>query len=1278
MKTITMLVLALVVMVSGAVFAGQSGDFTYTTSGTPATAQITDYTGAGGAVSIPDTLEDDVSHVVYSVTSIGGFAFDNCSSLTSVTIPSSVTSIGSYAFSRCTSLTSVVIPDSVSSIVIYAFSGCSSLTSISVSSDNLNYSSEDGVLFDKGKTILVQCPGGKSGDYTIPDTVTNIREAAFSDCSSLTSVVIPNSVTSIGNSAFHTCSGLTSVTIPSSVTSIGVAVFHSCSSLTSIIIPNSVTNIGESAFSGCSSLASIIIPESVTNIGKGAFASCTSLTSIIIPKSVASIGDWAFYSCLSLTSISVSSDNLNYSSEDGVLFDKGKTALVQCPGGKSGDYIIPNTVTSIGYRAFMYCSSLTSVVIPNSVTSIGGQSFVDCTSLTSITIGSGVTSIGDSPFDGYGMSLTSISVSPDNLNYSSEDGVLFDKGKKILIRCPQKKSGDYIIPNTVTSIGNSAVNRCTSLTSVTIPSSVTSIGDNAFFQLRLTSITIPGSVTSIGVSAFGGCYLTSIVIPSSVTSIGGYAFYCCWSLTRAYFLGNAPTMGNAVFDSCASGFTVNYKSSSTGFETPIWKGYPAFPYDYVLFYDSNGSSSGTVPSNRYYLVNATVTVSSNTGNLAKTSCTFEGWNTQPNGSGTNYVAGTGTFTITADTTLYANFAVNSVAILTDSDTINVPEGATNTFQVKLSTQPLESKTVTVLRNSGDNDITVSSGSLLTFSTSNWGSYQMVTLAAAEDADTANGTAVIRCSSAGMNDKDVTATKVDNDYMLTINNDGNGTTAPSGDSVRTKGTAVSIGATANTGYHFLTWSVTSGSATFDNSSSQNTTITALVNATICATFAINTFTLISSVGLNGSITPSATVDYGTGKTFTITPSTNYHVADVLVDGESVGAVTSYAFEDVTANHTISATFTIDAGAYSISGTVEGAVQQGVTLILSGTDSDTTTSGADGTFTFAGKANSSYTVTLRLSGYTFAPSSRNITVSGNNVTGCDFVATKNPGLYSISGTVSGAIQEGITITLSGALSSTTPSGADGTYSFTGLADGSYTVTPSFSGYTFAPFSQDFTIAGANQSDINFTATAISIFGQILKPSFNASYKDSVKKIVGIYTQYSTEKFTIQATIQFPETFVLTNIGEDTGFTFDFGLYSFSGTLGNAFNKKLDDPANGGSATFKITGDDAIKGKKVTVEKVDLRWDKKKILTVKITGTPASNSNVNVVDLSGKANGPVTGNIDTFVLTFSNAGANFAEGESLAYSGKKNSKTVIKDKGKASEKTFTLVDWSAKGKK
>jgi len=354
------------------------------------------------SVTIPD-----------SVTSIDWSAFAGCASLTSVTIPGSVTSIGGAAFSDCTSLTSVTIPDSVTSIGDYAFSDCTSLTSV-----------------------------------TIPNSVTSIGHDAFYNCASLTSVMIPDSMTSIGNDAFHYCKSLTSVTIPDSVTSIDVNAFAGCTSLTSVEIPDSVTSIDGGAFYNCKSLTSVTIPDSVTSIGDGAFAYCTSLTSVAIPDSVTSIGDGAFASCTSLTGIWAAEGSSHYASDAfGVLFNKDKTTLVQCPGAFSGSYAIPDSMTSIDWRAFAGCTSLTSVTIPSSVTSIGGATFSDCSSLTSVTIPSGVTSIRDYTFNG-----------------------------------------------------------CTSLTSVTIPDSVTSIGGWAFSYCKsLTSVTIPDSVTSIDWCAFAGC-----------------------------------------------------------------------------------------------------------------------------------------------------------------------------------------------------------------------------------------------------------------------------------------------------------------------------------------------------------------------------------------------------------------------------------------------------------------------------------------------------------------------------------------------------------------------------------------------------------------------------------------------------------------------------------------------------------------------------------------------------------------------------------------------------
>ena len=218
--------------------------------------------------------------------------------------------------------------------------------------DNVKYS------LDTSTGVLTISGTGEMKDYYN-------RNSPFLENSNIKSVIIGNSVTSIGYGAFYGCTRLTSVTIGDSVTSIEFYAFYGCTRLTNVTMPDSVRSIGNSAFEGCTSLTSVTIGNSVTSIGYDAFSNCTSLASVIIPDSVTSIGDDAFEGCISLKSIEISDNNKNYSSVDGVLFNKDKSVLVIYPAGKTDSvYSIPNSVTSIGYGTFEDCTSLISVTIP--------------------------------------------------------------------------------------------------------------------------------------------------------------------------------------------------------------------------------------------------------------------------------------------------------------------------------------------------------------------------------------------------------------------------------------------------------------------------------------------------------------------------------------------------------------------------------------------------------------------------------------------------------------------------------------------------------------------------------------------------------------------------------------------------------------------------------------------------------------------------------------------------------------------------------------------------
>ena len=557
--------------------------------------------------------KDNIKKVVIEdgVTSIGEFAFRDCSSLTSIEIPSSVTSIGDYAFGYCSSLASIEIPSSVTNIGNGAFSDCSSLASI-----------------------------------TIPESVTSIGNFAFCGCIRLTDITIPKSVTSIGINVFGDCTVLTEVLLEngSTLTSgqLGVDeniiktywnednltwtltadgtmtisgtgamkedynIYYSPAydnkNIKKVVIEDGVTSIGGYAFSGCS-MTSITIPDSVTSIGGSAFEWCTGLTSIEIPEGVTSIGEFVFFGCYKLTEVflengsKLTSGNLGVNESiigtywnegdltwtltaDGTLTISGTGAMKDysydspaCDNSNIKKVVIEEDVTSIGDSAFSYCSSLTDITIPGSVTSIGNDAFSWCTSLTGITIPSSVTSIGNGAFSGCS-SLT-----------------------------------DITIPSSVTSIGESAFESCTDLTNITIPKSVTSIGSNVFDGCTaLTEVLLEGgstltsenfgevankvvirwnednltwTLTADGTLAISGTgamkeygagsspaaqkkdSVKKVVIEDGITNIVDFAFFDCTVLESIEIPGSVASIGDYAFLNCTGLTSINIPEGVT-------------------------------------------------------------------------------------------------------------------------------------------------------------------------------------------------------------------------------------------------------------------------------------------------------------------------------------------------------------------------------------------------------------------------------------------------------------------------------------------------------------------------------------------------------------------------------------------------------------------------------------------------------------------------------------------------------------------------------------------
>ena len=589
------------------------------------------------SISLPDGL-----------TSIGSSAFSGCSGLSSISIPGSVNSIGNSAFDDCNGLKTLRIEDGSDelnlgynkyvgkydsnwglSVAEGLFYDCP-LESLYLGRD-LKYDASEYAGFSPfySKTTLKTLNFGDAvtsiGDYafygcselssiSFHDGLTSIGDYAFYECSGLSSISFSDGLTSIGEWAFYDCSGFTSVAIPASVTKIGGGAFFNCIGITNLVLEDGEAklNLGDHPFEYCpfetvhlgrniaggvtpfrskSTLKTLTIGASVTSIDDYAFYYCRELTSVILPPSVTSVGSHTFYYCSGLvksaypntirnpfdngTSVSYNPDGAIV--EDGWVYGPNKESIYFAPLDLAGEYVAPESISSIGAYAFSDCSGLTTVILPPSVTSIGKDAFDDCSGLIKSAC----------PKNVWNWNLSGIWAAYDPEGVIFEDGWIYGPNKEIIYYAPLDLAGEYVVPESVSSIENGAFARCKDLTTIVIPSSVSSIRDDAFkgcsgltmadfssidhlcsiefgnawsnpiyYTKKLyingeevKEVNIPDGLTSIGSYAFYNCGdLTSITIPESVTLIGGYAFYGCNLESVKVMTSNPSTIGLSGFD----------------------------------------------------------------------------------------------------------------------------------------------------------------------------------------------------------------------------------------------------------------------------------------------------------------------------------------------------------------------------------------------------------------------------------------------------------------------------------------------------------------------------------------------------------------------------------------------------------------------------------------------------------------------------------------------------------------------------------------------------------
>ena len=333
---------------------------------------------------------------------------------------------------------------------------------------------------DNSMTLIIDHYSGKAETVTVPAFLGKIP------------------VTTIGSYSFLLEEKIKQITISEGIVSIEQSAITSCEKLVSIILPKSLTSIGDGAFNDCPMLTNIKLPENLVSIGYEAFENCESLTSIHLPKNLVKLGEGVFSGCNNLTEITVAKKNPAFKAVDGVLFTKNMNTLLFYPGGRKGDYIVPDSVFEIHPGAFHNCKELTRITLPEELISLKGEIFIGCEKLLNIT------------------------VQGQNSFFSGIKGVLVNKEKKFLIRYPKgRRNKNYIVPDTVLTIGHGAFYECKFLKNIVLPENLVLIGDETFSGCEgLNTITFPNKLKFIGERAFENCPNLKTITLSKKTKLG--------------------------------------------------------------------------------------------------------------------------------------------------------------------------------------------------------------------------------------------------------------------------------------------------------------------------------------------------------------------------------------------------------------------------------------------------------------------------------------------------------------------------------------------------------------------------------------------------------------------------------------------------------------------------------------------------------------------------------------------------------------------------------------